>query len=188
MKQAKDIILGFLIIFFLTGSAFHFITLQSWQIEEGYLISFSSSDASGVFNDFKGNIVFDEQNLSASRFDVTINVVSINTGNGLKNRIAKSDEWFDALKYPMIRYVSKNITRAGSSYLVNGTLEMHGICRAVIIPFSFKRISNRAVFEGTFNVNRNDYRIGKPGGELVELIKIEVKVPVTEAKRTSSEN
>jgi len=75
-------------VLILVGSAFTLLSPINWQVAQGYSISFSSDDAGGVFSDFKGNIVFDEQNTGAGKFDVLINVASINTGNGLQNKHA----------------------------------------------------------------------------------------------------
>jgi polyisoprenoid-binding protein YceI len=166
-------------VMILAGSAFTFITAQSWQIAEGYSIGFSSDDAGGVFKDFKGTIAFDEQNPAASKFDVTVGVASINTGNGLQNKHAKSDEWFDAAKYPQIRYTSTKIVKAGSGYSVTGDLDMHGVKKPVTIPFTFQKTAKGATFAGSFTVNRNDFRIGKPGGDVGEQIKVDISVPVT---------
>ncbi|HEV3250914.1 MAG TPA: YceI family protein, partial [Puia sp.] len=63
-------------------------------------------------------------------------------------------------------------------YQVNGTLGLHGVKRTIIIPFLFQRISKGGVFAGTFTINRSDFGIGKPGGDVAELIKVEVGVPV----------
>jgi len=179
MKVFKKFMVPVLALVLLTGSAFTFIAAQEWQIAEGYSIGFSSNDAGGIFKDFKGNIVFDEQNPAASRFDVTIEVASINTGNGLQNKHAKSEEWFDAAKFPQIRYVSQKIVKAGSGYQSTGDLEVHGVKKAMTIPFTFQKTAKGGIFTGTFNVNRNDFHIGKPGGEVGEVIKIDVSVPVT---------
>lgn len=175
----KKIIYPIAAIILLAGSAFTFITAQNWQIAEGYSIAFSSNDAGGIFKDFKGNIVFDEQTPAASQFDVTIDVASINTGNGLQNKHAKSDEWFDAAKYPTIHYRSQKIVKSGNGYQVTGELEMHGVRKPLTIPFTFKGTGgNKGVFTGTFNVNRSDFKIGKPGGEVAEQIKLDISVPV----------
>src|SRR3982751_1095108 len=106
-------------VLILLGSAFTFVA-TSWQIADGYNIEFSSSDANGVFKTFKGAIVFDEQNPAASKFDVTIDAASINTGNGMQNKHAKSDEWFDVAKYPQIRYTSRSFVKSGNGYQVTG--------------------------------------------------------------------
>ena len=166
-------------VLILAGSAFTFIAAQSWQIAEGYSIGFTNDEASGAFKDFKGTIVFDEQSPAASKFDMTVGVASINTGNGLQNKHAKSDEWFDAAKYPQIRYTSQKVVKAGSGYQVTGDLEMHGVKRPVAIPFTFQKTAKGAVFAGSFTVNRSDFKIGKPGGEVPEAVKIDISVPVT---------
>ena len=163
----------------LTGSAFAFIAAQNWKIADDYSISFSSDDAGGVFKGFKGNIAFDEQNPAASKFDVTIDASTINTGNGLQNKHAKSDEWFDVAKYPQIHFASKSISRTANGYQVTGDLTLHGVTRSLTFPFTFKKTPTGGAFAGSFTVNRNDYNLGKPGGDVGESIKIDLNVPVT---------
>jgi polyisoprenoid-binding protein YceI len=171
--------------FIATGLAltalFAFTFVQNWQITDKYNISFSSNDVAGIFKTFKGSIVFDEQTLTASKFDVTIDAASVNTGNGLQNKHAKSEEWFDVAKYPVIRYSSKKIVKAGTTYQVTGDLQMHGVTKELTIPFTFKKAGNSGTFNGTFTVNRSDFKVGKPGGDVAEQIKIEVAVPVTKS-------
>jgi polyisoprenoid-binding protein YceI len=170
----------FSVTLLLIAAVFAFTVVSPvWKIADKYNITFSSNEAGGIFKTFKGSIAFDEQNLAVSNFDVTIDVASINTGNGLQNKHAKSDEWFDATKYPVIHYVSKKIVKTGNTYQVTGDLEIHGVKKEFTIPFTFKRTGNTATFNGTFNVNRNDFHIGKPGGDVSDIIKVEVAVPVT---------
>jgi len=165
-------------VLILLGSAFTFVA-TNWQIADGYNIEFSSNDASGVFKTFKGAIVFDEQNPAAGKFDVSIDAASINTGNGLQNKHAKSDEWFDVAKYPQIRFTSRSFAKAGSGYQVTGDLQVHGVTRSTNIPFTFQKTAAGGVFTGSFTVNRNDFNLGKPGGDVGEQIKIDISVPVT---------
>jgi polyisoprenoid-binding protein YceI len=165
-------------VLILTGSAFTFIAAQPWTIADDYNIAFSSDDASGIFTDFKGNIAFDEQNPATSKFDVTISTSSINTGNGLQNKHAKSEEWFDAAKYPAIHFASQKITKTAAGYLVTGDLDLHGVKKTTTIPFTFKSTATGGIFAGTFMVNRNDFNLGKPGGDVGEQIKLDISVPV----------
>ena len=170
----------FSVTLLLLAAVFAFtIVSPLWKITDKYNVSFSSNEVGGIFKTFKGTISFDEQNLATSNFDVTVDVASINTGNGLQNKHAKSDEWFDAAKYPVIHFVSKKIVKAGAAYQVTGDLEIHGVKKEFNIPFTFVRKGTTATFNGTFNVNRNDYHIGKPGGDVGDIIKVTVAVPVT---------
>lgn len=162
----------------LAGSAFTAITAPSWTIADGYSIAFSSDDASGIFKGFKGSIAFDEQNAAASKFDVVIDAASINTGNALQNKHAKSDEWLDAAKYPQIHFTSKQITKTAAGYQVLGDLDLHGVKKETTIPFTFKKTAAGGQFNGAFTVNRSDFKIGKPGGDVAEQIKLNISVPV----------
>jgi polyisoprenoid-binding protein YceI len=168
----------FIAMVLLAGSAYAFFA-QNWQIAEGYTIGFSSDDAAGVFKGFKGNIAFDEQNPAASKFEVTIDAATINTGNGLQNKHAKSDEWFDVAKYPQISFKSRSIMKAGSGYQVTGDLNLHGVTKPISFPFTFAKTPTGGLFKGSFTVNRNDYKLGKPGGDVGESIKVDLSVPVT---------
>jgi polyisoprenoid-binding protein YceI len=141
-------------------------------------VQFSFSQASGIFKDIKGSIVFDEQNLNSAKFNVNVDAGSLNTGNALMNKHAKSDEWFDAAKYPTITFASKKITKNGASYQATGDLTVHGVTKEVTIPFNFKRAGNSASFTGNFSIKRSDFSVGKPGGEVDENIKINLSVPV----------
>ncbi|HWB93446.1 MAG TPA: YceI family protein [Puia sp.] len=164
----------------LTASAFTFISAPApaWTITDKYNIGFSNNDAAGIFRSFHGTIVFDENNPAASRFDVTIDVASINTGNALQNKHAKSDEWFDAAKYPTIHFASTKISKTANGFLVTGDLEMHGVKKSTTIPFTFVHNGNDGAFNGSFNINRSGWNIGKPGGEVAEDIKLDISVPV----------
>lgn len=161
------------------AAVFAFVPPASWQISDKYNIRFTGGgEVGGIFKTFKGTIAFDENNLATSGFDLSIDVASINTGNGLMNTHAKSAEWFDAAKYPTIRFTSKKIVKSGGSYLVTGDLDIHGVKKEMTLPFSFQNKGASATFNGSFTVNRNDFHIGKPGGDVDENIKLDVSVPV----------
>jgi polyisoprenoid-binding protein YceI len=162
-------------------AVFAFTVAQNWTITDKYSIKFSSNDVAGIFKTFKGSIAFDEANPAASKFDVTIDVASINTGNGLQNKHAKGEEWFDAAKYPVIRYSSKKFVKTATGYAVTGDLQIKGVTKEYTIPFTFKKAGAGATFAGSFNINRSDFKVGKPGGDVAEQIKIDVTVPVTKS-------
>ena len=161
----------------ISAAALAFAATQNWQIGAKYNITFSNADVSGIFKTFKGAIAFDEKNLDASKFDISIDVASINTGNGLQNQHAKSAEWFDAAKYPQIIFKSKKIVKSGAGYQVTGDLTIHGVTKEISFPFTFQNKGASGVFAGTFSVNRSDYHVGK-AGEVAEVVKLSISVPV----------
>lgn len=157
-------------------SAFTFFQAQEWKIAEGYSVKFDGGDPSGEFTGLKGTILFDEQNLGASKFDVTIDASSINTGNGMKNTHAKGANWFDVEKYPTIAFSSNSIAKTASGYEAKGTLEMHGIKKEITMPFTFANNT----FASTFEVNRHDFSLDDGKHEkMVPNMKVSLTVPVT---------
>lgn len=159
-------------------SAFTFYSATNWKIADGYSIKFTSPDPSGAFTKLMGDIKFDPNSLQDSRFEVSIDAASINTGNGTKNANAKSDKWFDTAKYPVIKFTSKTITKTTTGYQAAGTLDMHGIQKPLNIPFTFQNNT----FTGSFDINRLDYHVGTDQGMQAHAsakLKVDVSVPVT---------
>lgn len=158
------------------ASAFTFIQSQNWKIAEGYSVKFDGGDPSGEFTGLKGTIQFDEKNLSASKFEVTIDAASINTGNGMKNTHAKGETWFDVAKYPTIGFTSSAITKTASGYEAKGTLDMHGVKKEFVMPFTFANNT----FTSNFEINRLDFGIddGKHP-KMAPTLKVAINVPVT---------
>lgn len=174
-RLAYPILAGVLLL----SSAFMSITSQEWKIGDGHSIKFSSKDPTGVFSSFKGTIDFDESDLASAKFNLTIDVNSINMGNGMKNKKALTDEWFNEPKYKTITYVSSKVEKSGDSYKITGNLKMKGITKQYVIPVKFAKTDAGGKFSGTFNVSRKDFGVGKPSEVVPDIMKIDFTVPVT---------
>ena len=174
----KKVMFPTLAIFTLLASAFTTFNAVQWQIADGYTIKFTGKDAKGQFEKLSGDIVFDEKNLDASKFSVSVDVNSISTGNGMKNKHARSEKWFDAKQFPTIKFTSSRFSKTAGGYSVEGTLDLHGVKKVVSIPFTF----SGNTFIGSFSVNRIDYGVGSMEGmskKVSNEIKIDLYVPVS---------
>jgi len=159
-------------------TAFTFSNSGGWQISEGYSVKFDASYAEGEFTSVRGTIIFDVDSIETSKFDITIDVSSISTGNSLKDKHAKKEKWFGVDKYPTIKFNSTRVSNKNSGYEAIGILDMHGIKKEVTIPFTF----NNDTFDGSLMVNRLDYKVGTDTGfsSIVGTdMKIDISVPVT---------
>ena len=174
MKSIKYLLLAGSI---LVLSAFTINSSINWTISENYEIKFSSStgDPEGIFKTITGDIQFDENDLASSKCDLKIDVNSINTGNGMQNKHAISEKWFDAENYPNMEFQSSKFSKTETGYSVTGTMKMHGVDKEITLPFTF---SNN-VFSATFSVNRIDFNIGESMKKVSDDIKLEVSLPVT---------
>jgi polyisoprenoid-binding protein YceI len=176
MKNSVSVLFALLL---LVLSAFAAIPSADWKISDGYSIAFDSEDPSGTFTKFGGTISFDPEAPSTGVFDVWVDANSISTGNGMKNKHARSDEWLDAAKYPKIAFKSSAVTKMEKGYEITGILDLHGVRKEIKIPFTFENNT----FAGTFVVNRTDYNIGKTKGMSAKVSKeltIRFSVPVAQ--------
>jgi polyisoprenoid-binding protein YceI len=134
----------------------------------------------GSFSGFKSTIRFDANDLAGSVISASIDAKTVSTGIGLRNRdLREKEEWLDAEKYGEIRYRSAKIEKAGEGYKAIGELTLKGTTRQVEIPFTFDVTGNSGVFKGKFAINREDYKIGKPGGSVGSTVTIELEIPVS---------
>lgn len=173
MKKMFYPIVGIVLIL---ASAFTVIVSQDWKIADNYTIKFNGGDPSGEFKGLKGVVNFDPAKPTEGKFDVTIDVATINTGNGMKNTHAKSPLWFDAEKYPTINFTSSAISKTADGFEAKGTLEMHGVKKEITVPFTF--VDN--VFAGSFDINRMDYNINTAEPDHgAQKFKVDLNIPVS---------
>lgn len=79
------------------------------------------STVNGNFTDYNGDFIFDPSNLKNSKFSFTIPVSSVNTNNKKRDNHLKSDDFFSAAKYPVIKFVSTKIEKgSGENYVAHG--------------------------------------------------------------------
>jgi polyisoprenoid-binding protein YceI len=172
----KKIIYPLTAIVLIASSAFTILQTTAWKIADNYTVKFSGGDPSGEFKGLKGNISFDPADLANAKFDVTVDVASINTGNGMKNTHAKSAMWLDAEKYPLIKFTSNSVSKTADGYSAKGILDFHGVQKEIVIPFTF--VNN--TFAGSIEVNRLDYNVNvaEPAHGAAKF-KLDITVPVT---------
>ena len=158
------------------ASAFTAFQSMDWKISDNYSVKFDGGDPSGEFKGLKGTINFDPSNLKDSKFTVSIDVATINTGNGMKNTHAMSEKWLDASKFPLISFSSKEIVKTSTGYEARGTLDMHGVQKEITLPFTFEK----NIFTGSISVNRMDYNINTAEpNHGAQILKVDIQVPVS---------
>jgi polyisoprenoid-binding protein YceI len=88
----------------------------------------------GVFPDVKGRIDIDENDLSKSTVDVTIDVVSIDTNNAKREKHLRTPDFFDVVNHPHMTFVSKRLVADGGTLRqVVGDLTIRGTTREVVL-------------------------------------------------------
>lgn len=135
---------------------------ESWRISDDYTIKFSGTGAEGTFRGLEGQIIFDPHNFGNSKFDVSIDPSTIDTGNNTKDKHARGKSWFHVDKYSKIKFVSNKIYSSGRQYVTEGLLTLHGVEKNVEITFNFEESNGKATFEGKMTIDRQEFGIEGP--------------------------
>lgn len=121
------------------------------------------STVPGRFTEFSGTIVFDEKDPSKSSVNATIKAASINTDNAQRDTHLKSADFFDAEKFPEIKFVSKKIEKRGEQWVAVGDLTIKDVTKQVEIPFELNQATTGRGkligIDGAVKINRQDYHV-----------------------------
>lgn len=125
------------------------------------------STVRGAFSSVNGSINFDDQDVTKSTVDVTIDVNSVDTRQPDRDKDLRSDKFFDVANYPNITFKSTKVEQAGAGKLkVTGDLTIRGTTKAVVLdvdgptaPVKDPWGNNRAAAAATTKVNRQDYGV-----------------------------
>jgi polyisoprenoid-binding protein YceI len=126
----------------------------------------------GSFGGIEGMVLFDPQEPEKGTFDVCIDVSTIDTGIGLRDRDLKGESFFHVEQYPEICFESESIRKQDEVYLTTGKLSMAGVTRDEKIPFTY----TNGIFEGTFTLNRFDYGVGENVSKFVAGEEVTVSI------------
>ena len=153
------------------GSKIHFV-IKNFGINTG-----------GDFSGLKGNIHFSPDQISASKFDVTVAVTTIDTDNKMRDKNLVSDEYFDAEKFPVIHIVSTKIEKTNKTsdgfYFFNGTLTIKGVTKDISFPFQAKQNGNGFLFTGDFTIDRTAFGLGQKNIVLSNKVLVSLSVATT---------
>ncbi len=123
------------------------------------------SKVRGKFNQFDATFKYHPTDLSKWHVEAVIQTASIDTDNKKRDDHLRSPDFFDAARYPEIRFVSKRFEKTDDGYVVIGDLTMHGVTREIRMPFELNGPvtdpwgNQRLGIEGKTKVNRFDYTI-----------------------------
>jgi polyisoprenoid-binding protein YceI len=145
----------------------------TWQIDPAHTAAgFSAkhmmiATVRGQFKGVTGTVNWDDQDISKSSVDVTIDANTVDTGEPKRDADLKSPNFFDVAHYPTITFKSTKIEKISAAKMkITGDLTIHGITKPVVLdvegpspaikdPYGNTRVALNA----TTTVNRMDYGV-----------------------------
>jgi polyisoprenoid-binding protein YceI len=165
VRKVLGATLGVLLVSSTSFAEFSALKLDRTHSKVSFTAGTVIFDVDGEFGDFTVDIDGDTNKPETVKVEANIDVASINTRNAKRDDHLKSPDFFDAAKYPKIRFASTGVKAKGSQLVVNGNLTMHGTTKLVSIPFEVAKGKNAAgvdvtTYKAKLTIDRNDFGIG----------------------------
>lgn len=122
------------------------------------------STVTGAFNEFEGMVETENDGFEGADVRFSANVGSIDTNNAQRDEHLKSDDFFNAARYPKLTFQSKSFTKkAEGNYRLSGDLTIRNHTHEVELNVEYFGTAvdpygqAKAGFEITGKINRKDY-------------------------------
>jgi len=125
------------------------------------------STVRGAFSKVTGTILLDDNDITKSTVDVTIDASTVDTREPDRDKDLRSEKFFDVAHYPSITFKSKRVQQVATGKLkVTGDLTIHGTTKEVVLDVEGPTASVkdpwgnvRAAVTATTKVNRQDFGV-----------------------------
>jgi polyisoprenoid-binding protein YceI len=122
------------------------------------------SKVRGQFKAFEGSLSLDPAAANAPvGARASIKVASVDTGVEARDKHLRSPDFFDAEKFPEIRFECAKVVAEGGAFVAVGSFTLHGVTKEIRLPFTLKGPIKdpwgkmRVAVEARLTVDRRDY-------------------------------
>ncbi len=130
----------------------------------------------GSFKGLIGEIDFNPENLATSSINVSVDANTVNTGNNGRDKHLTKEDYFDAANHPVLSFASSKITGKAGTYSIEGNITIKGITKTISFPFTATVIANGYRLQGSFRLNRRDFKVGGSSWVLSDELTVSLNV------------
>ena len=176
------------------GTAF---AQTTWNIDKPHSkVGFSVahlvvSETEGNFKEFDGKVVSKAADFNGADVEFTAKVASVNTEDEKRDGHLMSDDFFNAEKYPEIKFKG-NLVKQGTKYVLKGNLTIRDVTKPVTLDVVYGGTAKafggeKAGFKINGKINRQDYNLKwskttEAGGLVVgDEVEITAKIELNKA-------
>jgi polyisoprenoid-binding protein YceI len=164
-------------------------TLDPKHAEVGFTVDHMMvSKVRGAFTDLSGTLAWNEKQPMKSSVEATLQVASVDTRVAQRNDHLRSADFFDAAKFPTIRFTTSKLEKKGRGLVATGSLTIRDITRPITLQVKGPAVPMkdpmsgawRTAISATGKINRKDFGLNwnkslDKGGVLVgDTINIEI--------------
>lgn len=129
-------------------------------------------EVEGRFLDFSGVVAYNATRPEFSHIEWTVRIATVDTGETKRDQSLRAQEYFDAARFPEMRFVSERVKATGANELdVAGTLTIKGVSKPLTVRVTYggrHTVPSEGTFDTfktSFTINRYDF--GVVGGRVL---------------------
>ena len=172
----------------------------TWELDPAHTLSTFTirhlviTNVRGEFGKTTGTVTLDDQDVTKSTVEATIDVSTINTRVADRDAHLKSPDFFDAAKYPTMTFKSTKVQQAGKGKLkVTGNLTIKDVTKPVVLEVEGPTAAikgpmgeSRRGLSARTTINRRDFGLNwskavEAGPVVGDEVKIEIEGELVKA-------
>lgn len=139
---------------------------RDWNVDMaksglGFDGTYQGGAFAGRFGKWTAAIAYDENDLAHAKFDVTVQLASVDTGSGERDQTLATPDFFDTAKFPQAHFVTSGFNRgADGGTTANGSLTIRGQEKPVVLKVKFAVSNGVTTLDVSTTLNRLDFGLG----------------------------
>lgn len=128
----------------------------------------------GTLSGVEAIIRINSSDVMSSTIKGSVRVETLSTGNKMRDKHLKSEDYFDAEKFPLMKFESTVIRKDGSQYKAEGKLTIKDITRDV----TFHVMENDGVLQLNTSIFASDFDVAIRKPKEKSTVEVTVSVPL----------
>jgi polyisoprenoid-binding protein YceI len=146
---------------------------RDWQVDAAkstltFKGTYQNEGFDGKFKKFESTISYDAADLTKSKFDVTVDLASVDTGSGERDDTLATADFFDTSKTPKAHFVTESFAKNGDAVEAKGNLTIRNKTKPVTLTVKFAESGNAATLDVDTTLKRADFDLGN-GGDWADI-------------------
>ncbi|MFZ9887990.1 MAG: YceI family protein [Myxococcota bacterium] len=147
----------------------------------GSTVSFTAHtklfDVTGTFQQWRGTLVLDRENLTASKVTVEVDVDTLDTGINARDEHVRGEDFLHTATHKKATFVSREVQVGGpAGIVVVGDLTIRGVTKRVSVPIELADLNGKVHATGKLQLNRFDYGVNYKASLLTPAVAPEVEL------------
>ncbi|GAB7126499.1 YceI family protein [Silvimonas sp. JCM 19000] len=136
-------------------------TLVPAQSKIGFAFKQMNVPVEGSFKRFDAKVDFDPAKPEKTQANITVDLTSIDVGSADGNKTTQGKDWFNTSATPKATFVASSVKAVGGGkFEAKGKLTIKGITRDVTATLTSKADGANTDVEGSFPIQRLQFKIG----------------------------